>query len=158
MKVVVELGLVYAQIVLKFLHSARLGWSDILCTVNTLARAVTKWTRAGDQRLVMLTGDIHFTKDYPPCGMLATKLTIPSLFRDATCVRDLHASKSTPGGVLCMLGDQTLVPMSWMCKKQPAVSHSTEAEATTLEAELRMEGLPALICFMGICCRCPLIS
>ena len=42
-------------------------------------------------------------------------------------------------------GSQTCVPISWTCKKQTAVSHSsTEAEVISLNAGWRMEGLPAL--------------
>ena len=33
----------------------------------------------------------------------------------------------------------------WMCKKQTSVSHSsTESEIISLDAELRMDGIPAL--------------
>ena len=40
---------------------------------------------------------------------------------------------------------RTLVPVSWMCKKQTSVSHSsTESEIISLDAGLRMDGLSAL--------------
>ena len=36
-------------------------------------------------------------------------------------------------------------PITWMCKKQGAVSHSsTEAEIIALDAGLRLDGLPSL--------------
>ena len=39
----------------------------------------------------------------------------------------------------------TFVPISWMCKKQTSVSHiSTDAEIISLDAGLRMDGIPAL--------------
>ena len=39
----------------------------------------------------------------------------------------------------------TFAPISWVCKKQGAISHSsTEAEVIALEASVRMEGIPAL--------------
>ena len=42
-------------------------------------------------------------------------------------------------------GSHTFVPISWMCKKQPAVSHSsTESEIISLDTGLRLDGLPAL--------------
>ena len=42
-------------------------------------------------------------------------------------------------------GSQTFVPMSWMCKKQTSVSHSsTESEVISLDTGLRLDGLPAL--------------
>ena len=37
------------------------------------------------------------------------------------------------------------MPLSWMCKKQTSVSHSsTESEIISLDAGLRMDGIPAL--------------
>ena len=48
-------------------------------------------------------------------------------------------------GVLCIFGGHTFVPISWMCKKQTSVSHSsTESEIISLDAGLRMDGFPAL--------------
>ena len=46
---------------------------------------------------------------------------------------------------MCIFGSRTFVPVSWMCKKQTAVSHgSTESGIMSLDAGLRMDGLPAL--------------
>ena len=58
---------------------------------------------------------------------------------------DLEDSKSTSGGTLCIFGTHTFVPISWMCKKQTSVSHSsTESEIISLDAGLRLVGIPAL--------------
>ena len=58
---------------------------------------------------------------------------------------DLEDSKSTSGGTLCVLGSHYICSLSWMCKKQTAVSHSsTESEIISLDAGLRLDGLPAL--------------
>ena len=46
---------------------------------------------------------------------------------------------------MCVFGSHTLVPISWMCKKQTAVSHSsTESEIISLDTGLRSDGLLAL--------------
>ena len=67
------------------------------------------------------------------------------LFQDSDFARDLEDLKSTSGGLLCIFGSHTFVPISWMCKKQTSVSHSsTEAEIISLGASLRMDGIPAL--------------
>ena len=67
------------------------------------------------------------------------------LFQDSDFAGDLEDSKSTSGGVLRIFGSHTFVPISWMCKKQTSVSHSTtEAEVISLDAGLRMDGIPAL--------------
>ena len=67
------------------------------------------------------------------------------LFQDSDFAGDLEDSKSTSSGALCVLGSHTFVPISWMCKKQTAVSHSsTESEIISLDAGLKLDGLPAL--------------
>ena len=46
---------------------------------------------------------------------------------------------------MCIFGSHTFVPISWMYKKQTAVSHSsTESEIISLDTGLRLDGLPAL--------------
>ena len=67
------------------------------------------------------------------------------LFQDSDFARDLEDSKSTSGGTLCVFGSHTFVPISWMCKKQTSVSHSsTESEIISLDAGLRLDVVPAL--------------
>ena len=69
----------------------------------------------------------------------------PGLFQDSDFAGDLEDSKSTSGGTLCVFGSHTFVPISWMCKKQTSVSHSsTESEIISLDAGLRLDGIPAL--------------
>ena len=44
-----------------------------------------------------------------------------------------------------MFGSHTFVPISWTCKKQTLISHSsTESEIISLDAGLRKDGTPAL--------------
>ena len=67
------------------------------------------------------------------------------LFQDSDFAGDLEYSKSTSGGTLCIFGSHSIVPISWMCKNQTAVSHrSTESEIISLDTGLRLDGLPAL--------------
>ena len=67
------------------------------------------------------------------------------LFQDSDFAGDLEDSKSTSGGTLCVFGSHTFVPISWMSKKQTAVSHSsTESEIIFLDTGLRLDGLPAV--------------
>ena len=67
------------------------------------------------------------------------------LFQDSDFAGDLEDSKSTSGGSLCIFGSHTFVPISWMCKKQTAVSHSsTESEIISLDTGLRLDGIPAV--------------
>ena len=57
---------------------------------------------------------------------------------DSDFVGDLEDAKSTIGGTLCVFGSRTFVPISWMCKKQTAISHSsTESEIISMEVGLR---------------------
>ena len=67
------------------------------------------------------------------------------LFQDSDFAGDFEDSKSTSGRTLCIFGSHTFVPISWMCKKQTSVSHSsTESEIISLDTGLRLDGLPAL--------------
>ena len=64
---------------------------------------------------------------------------------DSDFAGDLEDSKSTSGGTLCVFGSHTLVPISWMCKRQTSVSHSSaESEIICLDAGLRLDGIIAL--------------
>ena len=82
------------------------------------------------------------------------------LSQDSDFAGDLEDSKSTSGGTLCIFGSHTFVPISWMCKKQTAVSHSsTESEIISLDTGLRLDSLPALelwdliVSVLGNVCR-----
>ena len=147
MKSVGELSQVCSQIVLKCLYLARIGRPDILWSVNKFARSITKWTKACDKRLNRLISCIHHTceyKQYCYVGNTAKQCRL-GLFQNSDFAGDLEDSKSTSGGTLCVFGSHTFVPISWMCKKQTSVSHSsTESEIISLDAGLRLDGLPAL--------------
>ena len=147
MKSVGELSQVCSQIVLKCLYMARIGRPDILWSVNKLARSITKCNEACDKRLNRLISYIHHTCEYKQYGHVGntTKQCRLGLFQDSDFAGDLEDSKSTSGGTLCIFGSHTFVPISWMCKKQASVSHSsTESEIISLDTGLRLDGLPAL--------------
>ena len=99
-------------------------------------RSVTRWTQACDRRLARLISYIHHTNDfrqYCHVGNTAQHCKL-GLFQDSDFAGDLEDTKSTSGGV----------PVSWMCKKQTSVSHSsTESEVLSLDAGLRVDGSPA---------------
>ena len=114
---------------------------------NKLARAVTKWTKACDKRLARLISYIHHTckyRQYCYVGNTAQQCRL-GLLEDSDFAGDVEDSKSASGGILCIFGSHTFVPISWMWKKQTSVSHSsTEAEFISLAAGLRMDGIPDL--------------
>ena len=142
-----ELSEVCSQIVLKCLYLPRIGRPDILWSVNKLARSVTKWTRACDKQSARWISYIHHTNEfrqYCHVGNTAKQCRL-GLFQDSDFAGDPEDSKATSGGTLYTFGSHTFVPISWMCKKQTSVSHSsTESEIISLDAGLRMDGLPAL--------------
>ena len=147
LKYVGELSQVCSQIVLKCLYLARIGRPSILWSVTKLARSITKWTTACDKRLSRLISYVHHTcayKQYCYVGNTAKQCRL-GLFQDSDFAGDLEDSKSTSGGTVCDFGSHTFVPISWMCKKQTSVSHSsTESEIISLDAGFRLDGIPAL--------------
>ena len=67
-------------------------------------------------------------------------------FVDASFAGDIRDSKSTSGMYMVIIGPNTFVPITWFCKKQGAVSHSSsEAELIALDAALRIEGISSLL-------------
>ena len=142
-----ELSKVCSRSVLKCLCLARIGRPDIAWSVNKLARAITKWTRPCDKRLARLTSKIHHTSEFKQyCHVQNTAQQCRlELLQDSDFAGDLEDSKSTSRGMLCLFGSHTFVPTSWICKKQTSVSHSsTESEILSLDASLRIDGIPAL--------------
>ena len=141
-----ELSTVCSKIVLKCMYLARIGRLDILWSVNKLARALTKWTKSCDKRLARLISYIHTSefRQYCYAGNTAQQCR-QGLFQDSDFAGDIEDSKSTSVGILCIFGRHTFVPISWMCKTQTSVSHSsTEAEIISLDAGSRMDCIPAL--------------
>ena len=62
-----KLSTVCSEMVLKCPDLTRIGRLGILWSVNKLARAVTKWTKACDKRLARLISHIHHTCEYRHC-------------------------------------------------------------------------------------------
>ena len=115
--------------------------------MNKLARSITIWTKACDKRLNRLVSFFHHTCEYRQYCHVGniTKQCRLGLFQDSDLPGDLEDSKSTFGGTLCIFGSHAFVPISWICKKQTAVSYSsTESEIISLDIGLRLDGLPAL--------------
>ena len=76
----------------------------------------------------------------------ATRLNIVDWVYSKTQIllATLRTQNQLREGILCIFGSRTFVPISWMCKKQASVSHSsTESEIISLDAGLRMDGLLA---------------
>ena len=130
------------------MYLARVNRPDSYWSVNNLARHVTSWTVACDKRLHRLISYLRHKGDKVQTAWVGDppehcRLT---LFSDASFADSLEDSKSTTGAYLVLVGPRTFVPITWICKKQGAVSHSsTESEVIALEASTRLEGIPLLI-------------
>ena len=131
----------------KCLYLARIGRPDILWPVNKLARTVTNWTNACDtfSRFDLLHTPHEWFQTPLSCGEALHNSAGWDCLRTLILPEILKTRKSTSEGLLCIFGSQTFVPRSWVCQKQTSVSHnSTEAKITSLDAGLRMVGIPAL--------------
>ena len=140
-----ELSQVCSQIVMKCLCLARIGNPDILWSVNKLARAVTKCAQACDDWqdwfLTLITQMISDS-----IVMWETRHSIVDLvcFKIQTLLVILRTQNQPREESCVFLEVETFVPVSWMCKKQTSVSHSSTGLRLSLDAGLRMDGLPAL--------------
>lgn len=136
-----------AHIVLKILFAARRARPDLYWATNAFARMVTKWNIACDRKLHRLISYIHTRTDWsvePYVG--GHPLQCALCYRvDADYAGDIHDSHSTSGGYLILIGPRTFAPITWLCKKQTAISRSsTEAELIALDTGLRLDALPTL--------------
>ena len=131
-----------SQIVLKYLHLARIGRPDILWTLNKFARSTTEWTKTCDKRLSRLIFYIHNTceyKQYCHVGNTVKQCRL-DFFQDLVFAGDLEGSKFTSGATVCIVGSHRFLPISWICKKQTSVSNSwIESEIISLII-LKMSG------------------
>ena len=129
------------------LHGARTCRWDLLHSINTLAREVTKWNKKCDIRLHKLMCYIRGTLEHSLesfCGDRPETLKL-IVYCDADFAGDTRASKSTSGSYIAPVGPNTFMPIASLCKKQPVVSHSsTESEIISMEIALRSEAIPIL--------------
>ena len=66
-------------------------------------------------------------------------------FQDSDFAGDLVDRQSTSGGMLCVFGSRTCVPIDCSRRKQTAVSHSrTKADVISCDAGRRLEGVLVL--------------
>ena len=110
---------VAARIVLKCLYLARIGRPDLLWSVNVLARQVTKWSKACDRRLERLIVYIHYSKEWTHHNYVGDppEHCFLALFQDASFAGDLVDSKSTIGGLLCLVGPTTFCHFSMVVQE-----------------------------------------
>ena len=113
---------------MKVFYAARVARQDLLRAVGHLACHLTKWDSECDRRLHRLMSYVWSTIDHRLCAWIREgELAELSLFQysDADHVGDQKTSRSTSGGFLAVEGPQTFFPLSAVCKRQTAVSHST---------------------------------
>ena len=138
---------VCSQIVLKCLHLARVGRSDILSSVNKLARSVTNWSGACDKRFARLISYIHHTSEYRQhCHMGNTAQHCRwGLFQDSDFAGHLEDSKSTSEGSYVSLKVEHSSPIVGCARnKRQYPQFYSGSEIISLDAGLRVDGLPAL--------------
>ena len=146
-KSVGEFSKVYSQIVLKSFYLARIGRPDILCSVNKLARSITKWTMQVTNAWIdwFQTFIIHVNTNSIAMWVILQNNADWDCFKTPT-LQEISRTRSLRQVEHCAFsGSHTIVPISWMCKKQTSVSNSsTESEFISLDAGFRMDGIPAL--------------
>ena len=114
-----------------------LRWS-----VNKLARSITKWTKACDKRLNRLISYIHHTNNIVSWEILPNNADWDCfktpILREIWKIRNALLEER-----YAFFGSHTFVPISWMCKKQTSVSHSsTESEIISLDTGEGAEKAP----------------
>ena len=110
----------YTRRLFQYVFLARSSRRDILWSVSNLARAITKWSKACDRRLVWLISYIHCASGYGQycrAGNTVSQCKL-RLLQDADFTDDLTDSKSTSRGVPSIFGSHTFVPDLTVVLKQ----------------------------------------
>ena len=120
-----------ASVLMKLLYAARIARFDLLRSINSLARNVTKWTKDDDARLHHLMCYVNSTLDKKMVGWVGDSLDDLglSLYADADFAGCPQTLRSTSGSRMHVNGAHTRFPLAGISKHQGCVSHSTpEAE------------------------------
>ena len=140
-----EVSKVSSQIILKYLFLTRIGRSDIQWSANKLVRSITKWTKACEtmSRLIFYIHHTCDNKQQSKCETLQKNKDWDcfktSILQEILRIQNLHQVEHC-----AFFGSHTFVPISWMCRKQTSVSHSsTESDTISLDAALRLDGISA---------------
>ena len=109
-----------AKIVMKMLYGGRLVRYDLLWPICSIAREVSRWTKACDKRLERLLSYLNRTLGHSLEGFVgdsADKCSV-LLYSDADFAGGTRKSKSTSGMYVAIVGPNTFVPIVAHCKKQ----------------------------------------
>mgnify|MGYP003304721851 CR=1 FL=1 len=108
-----------ASVLMKVLYGARLVRYDLLWAVNSLAREVSRWKRGCDKRLYKLIRYLESTKDISlECFVGDDPQHCHVMnYSDADFAGGKKGFKSTTGGYIAIVGPNTFVPVTAICKK-----------------------------------------
>ena len=150
-----------AKILMKIMYSARYGRPDLLRAISHLATMITKWDELCDKKLFRIIKYLNFSKKHRLFGFIGDDLAdlTLQLFTDADFAGSKSDMKSTSGIYFGLSGPNSFYPLSWISKKQTAMSHSTpEAELVSMALGIRGVGLPAILLWKVILGREPQVE
>ena len=111
-----------ASVLMKLLYAARIARFDLLRSINSLARNVTKWTIDDDAKLYHLMCYVNSSLSKRMTGWVGdnfNELTL-SLFADADFAGCAQSLRSTSGSHMHIQGNHTRFPLSGGSKRQGA--------------------------------------
>ena len=113
--------------ILTVLVFGTIWWTRHSMVSNKICTSSHQWKRVCDKRLALLISHIHHTfQAIMSCGTHSTTMQVGLV--SEFCLGNLEDSKST-SLEFGVCSEITFVAISWMCKKQTSVSHSsTESE------------------------------
>ena len=133
------------RVLMKVLWLARLSRPDLLRPISELSRRITCWSANDDRRLHRLMSYVWTSAHF----RMSNRVGDPGealelvLYTDADHGGSFEHGYSTSGGLLVVSGPRTWFPVTWMSKRQTAVSRSTtEAETISLAQSFFSDALP----------------
>eukprot|EP00971_Amphidinium_carterae_P350285 6491469-Amphidinium_carterae.2 len=141
------LGPKAASLLMKILYAARMCRPDLIWTITTLARFITKWTRFHDVQLAHLYSYIQGSIDIGLVVTLPSKIADLDdakliLYVDADHAGGLNTTKSMSGAFLTLSVGEHHMPLDWFSKLQSSTAcSSTEAELIAFNRGIKQCGL-----------------
>ncbi len=114
------LASIAARVLMKVLYAARICRPDLLFAVSMMARRVHSWDASCDMQLHRLMCYVHTTKHLVQRSFVGDHLHECTLVlcTDSDFAADTEDAKSTSGIFLCILGPNTMVPLTYISKSK----------------------------------------
>jgi hypothetical protein len=114
-----------ARVIMKIMYAARMARPDLIRTISSVARFLTKWNEQTDKRLQRLMSYIHHSYSYRMYAYMGAGQQVFSLdvYSDSDYASFAETQRSTTGYILFLSGKGTYPSLFLSFPRDKALSH-----------------------------------